>query len=144
MPEIPDPSPVLPPATTDPWVIKQVIVMRHDLQMRRGKQIAQGAHASVAFLTDTLRQDHKATFDSFTEPEQMWMQGLFTKICVRVDSAAELIKIIDDARLARVKVYPITDAGLTEFHGIPTLTCCAIGPDYANVIDPITQRLKLL
>jgi len=30
---------------------KQVIVIRKDLKMRRGKEIAQGAHASIAFLT---------------------------------------------------------------------------------------------
>jgi peptidyl-tRNA hydrolase len=30
--------------------MKQVIVMRKDLKMRRGKEIAQGAHASMAFL----------------------------------------------------------------------------------------------
>lgn len=30
---------------------KQVIVMRTDLNMRKGKMIAQGSHASIAFLT---------------------------------------------------------------------------------------------
>ncbi len=34
-----------------PKKIKQVICMRHDLEMRRGKQITQGAHASMSFLT---------------------------------------------------------------------------------------------
>ena len=29
---------------------KQVIVIRRDLRMRRGKEIAQGAHASMAWL----------------------------------------------------------------------------------------------
>jgi PTH2 family peptidyl-tRNA hydrolase len=36
--------------------IKQVIVIRKDLKMRRGKEIAQGAHAAMAWLTNRLRQ----------------------------------------------------------------------------------------
>ena len=35
---------------------KQVIVMRKDLGMRKGKMIAQGAHASLKVLTD--RRSH--------------------------------------------------------------------------------------
>ena len=35
------------------------------------------------------------------------------------------------------------DAGRTEFHGVPTATCCAIGPDWPERIDPITGHLKL-
>ncbi|MGZ3423232.1 MAG: peptidyl-tRNA hydrolase, partial [Polyangiales bacterium] len=35
-------------------MVKQVIVVRRDLKMRRGKEIAQGSHASMAFLTERL------------------------------------------------------------------------------------------
>ena len=45
--------------------IKQVIVMRHDLKMRRGKQIAQGAHASMAFLTRRLQSRTSLCMDDF-------------------------------------------------------------------------------
>jgi len=38
----------------------------------------------------------------------------------------------------------ITDSGKTEFHGQPTRTCLAIGPDVADKIDPITGQLELL
>lgn len=33
---------------------KQVIVMRKDLNMRKGKMIAQGSHASMAVILDEL------------------------------------------------------------------------------------------
>ena len=36
--------------------VKQVIVMRKDLNMSKGKMVTQGCHASVAFLTDKIRQ----------------------------------------------------------------------------------------
>ena len=35
---------------------KQVIVIRRDLKMRRGKEIAQGAHASMLWLADRVIQ----------------------------------------------------------------------------------------
>jgi PTH2 family peptidyl-tRNA hydrolase len=36
------------------------------------------------------------------------------------------------------------DAGLTEFNGVPTKTCIAIGPNWSDEIDEITGHLKLL
>ena len=53
--------------------VKQVIVMRKDLKMRRGKEIAQGAHASMAFLAKKALAGQ-----AFTEVERA-----FTKFCVR-------------------------------------------------------------
>ncbi|WP_206107752.1 aminoacyl-tRNA hydrolase [Paludisphaera rhizosphaerae] len=119
---------------------KQVIVMRRDLGMRRGKEIAQGAHAAMIWLSLRIRQPGYA----FTEAERRWLEGPFTKVCVRVDSEEELLAVVDRARAAGVLVQLCVDAGRTEFHGIPTPTCCAVGPDFAERIDPITGGLKLL
>jgi peptidyl-tRNA hydrolase, PTH2 family len=41
-------------------------------------------------------------------------------------------------------VYLITDAGHTEFKGVPTKTCLAIGPNDVDEIDVVTGHLKLL
>ena len=38
----------------------------------------------------------------------------------------------------------ITDAGKTEFHGVATKTCCAVGPAWAEDVDAITGALPLL
>ena len=45
-----------------PKQAKQVIVMRKDLGMRKGKMIAQGAHASLKVLTDRRRSVDDDTF----------------------------------------------------------------------------------
>ena len=119
---------------------KQVIVMRRDLGMRRGKEIAQGAHASMIWLALRIRQPGY----TFTEAERRWLDGAFTKVCVRVDSEEELLAIVEKAREAGVLVQLCVDAGKTEFHGVPTPTCCAVGPDFPERIDPITGHLKLL
>ena len=119
---------------------KQVIVMRRDLGMRRGKEIAQGAHASMIWLALRIRQPGYG----FTEAERRWLDGPFTKVCVRVESEEELLAVVEKAQEAGVLVQLCVDAGRTEFHGVPTPTCCAVGPDYPERIDPITGHLKLL
>lgn len=136
---------------------KQVIVVRHDLHMRMGKVAAQAAHASIAFLTNKFRDRIEDYFDPMNDPlfyvvprfrvspaERAWIEGRFTKICVRVDSEEELLRIYEEAEAAGLTAYLITDAGLTEFKGIPTNTCVAIGPNFSDEIDPITGHLKLL
>ena len=124
--------------------------MRHDLGMRRGKQIAQGSHASMAFLCEKLRQviyqrsDRLFNIDLLSTVEKEWILGLFTKICCRVNSEQELIEIFNKAKEAGLEAHLITDSGKTEFNGVPTPTCVAIGPDYSHKIDSITKDLQLL
>lgn len=132
--------------------VKQVIVMRKDLNMRKGKMIAQGAHASVAFISRRLYIEHDRDEGSeyhhaqcgLKEQEKIWLKGSFTKVCVSVDSEEELLEIYKAAEKAELEVHLITDNGLTEFGGVPTKTCLAIGPDKAEKIDKITGHLKLL
>ncbi len=122
-------------------MIKQVIVMRKDLKMRRGKEIAQGAHASISFLTNKLREGQMD--GDLSDAEREWIEGSFTKVCLQVDSERELMDVVMSAVKAGLNVNPITDAGKTEFNGVPTKTCCAIGPDEAEKIDKVTGHLKL-
>ena len=124
--------------------IKQVIVMRHDLKMRRGKQIAQGAHASMSFLTRRLQASGQTSLADCSDAERQWLTEGFAKVCCRVNSEGELLEILAQAREAGLEVHMITDSGKTEFHGQPTNTCLAIGPDEAEKIDPITGELELL
>ena len=124
---------------------KQVIVMRKDLGMRKGKMIAQGAHASLKIFLDrgALGADGGYAFTT-TPAMAAWLGGRFTKVCVSVDSEAALDAIVEQARVAGVPCALIVDAGATEFHGVPTKTCCAIGPAWTDEVDAITGALPLL
>lgn len=114
--------------------LKQIIVMRKDLGMRAGKMVAQGAHASMA-----------AALNHLDDPRiQRWLDGSFAKVCVRVESEEELLAVYDAAVAAGLITALITDSGRTEFHGIPTKTCIAVGPDTAENLDPVTGKLRLL
>ena len=123
--------------------------------MRRGKEIAQGAHAAMKVLSDRILKpiDHDVCADErciwyqgYMEISQYmkdWLEGLFTKICLQVESEQELMDVYNKAKEAKIDCALIQDAGLTEFGGIPTYTCCAIGPWDAAQIDQITSHLKL-
>lgn len=114
--------------------VKQIIVMRTDLNMRKGKMVAQGAHAAVAAVVENL-----------SDPRVVeWLNGHFTKICVGVDSEQELSEIVATAQAAGLIARAIVDSGRTEFGGVPTPTCAAIGPDTPENLDPVTGELRLL
>lgn len=127
--------------------VKQVIVIRKDLNMRKGKMCAQASHASLAFL---LRGSEfvgeKLTSKKLPNAEEthIWQTEGQTKICVSVDSEKELEEIHKKALEAGLTVNMIVDSGLTEFNGVKTKTCLAIGPNYSKQIDKITGNLKLL
>jgi PTH2 family peptidyl-tRNA hydrolase len=122
-----------------------VIVMRKDLNMRKGKMIAQGAHASLRVILDAGRPVDATTYQvTMTEAMAQWMTGRFAKVCVGVTSEEALDEIIARARAAGLPCSLIVDAGRTEFHGVPTKTCCAVGPAWSDEIDAITGALPLL
>lgn len=125
---------------------KQVIVVRKDLNMRKGKMCAQAAHASMAALLNAgAYQGDKFMLVLRTDALTKWLKGKFTKIVVSVDSEQELLDIYNQVVESGIKYHSlITDCGLTEFNGVPTLTCMAIGPDWPESIDKITGHLKLL
>ncbi len=141
---------------------KMIIVMRKDLNMRKGKMIAQGSHAAVKAVLQSIiskdvhqKNNYKKEVEDLhivteqpdifvSDAELDWLTGNYTKICVSVNSEQELIDVYEKAKKVNLNVCLITDAGLTEFQGQPTKTCLAIGPDWSSKIDPITKDLKLL
>ena len=124
--------------------------MRKDLNMRKGKMIAQGSHASLGALLKFF--DKVENKDSITYKVQFgknsyldqWLNGTFTKICLYVNSEEELDNIKNQCDEAKIPNALIIDAGLTEFHEIPTKTCIGIGPWDSEQIDKITGNLPLL
>ena len=66
---------------------KQVVVVRKDLNMRRGKAMAQVAHASMKVILDRgLRDEHSIKIMLQDPALREWLNGTFTKVVVSVDS----------------------------------------------------------
>lgn len=121
-------------------MIKQVILYRRDLAMRKGKIAAQVAHASLRVFTQ--RADPTAPPDRLVIPVDpamhAWALGACPKIVLSVETEADLLRARDLALAAGLPHALVTDAGRTEFHGVPTRTTLAIGPADAAAIDRIT------
>ena len=135
---------------------KQVIVVRKDLNMRKGKIAAQSSHASMGVIFNYMTPNYKTpgemtrTF-TITLPDgptgefmYKWMTGMFKKIVVSVDTFEELIGAYETAKEMGIPCSLIEDNGLTEFGGVPTITAVAIGPDDPDKIDMITKSFSLL
>jgi PTH2 family peptidyl-tRNA hydrolase len=132
-----------------PTLYKQIIVLRKDLNMRKGKMVAQGSHASVAgtilgchFEGDP---DEGGTMVvPLTPARRAWLEGRFAKIVVSVGSEAELLALHQKVLAAGLPSVLIQDAGLTEFGGVPTYTAISVGPAHKDDIDPLCGHLPLL
>ena len=112
--------------------MKQVIIVRRDLKMSKGKLSAQVAHASV-----------EAVLKSNKSKVLNWQLEGAKKVVLKVDSLKDLKKYQNLSKKAKLKIALIKDAGRTLFKK-PTITCLAIGPDKEEKIDKITSKLKIL
>lgn len=119
---------------------KQVLVIRRDLRMRRGKEIGQGAHAASMWMARRIQHCVMTqTVPVLSDAERAWIfDELTTKIVLQTPTEDSLREVCAIAQAAGLRVELITDAGKTEFDGVPTATCCAIGPDECAAVDRVT------
>ena len=114
--------------------------------MRIGKYCAQASHASLGALLSLgkLNEERTALTIDVTNPFiYEWVIGRFTKITCYVETDDQLTAIYNEAKKAGIATALITDAGLTEFNGVPTLTAVGVGPDNEELINKITGHLPL-
>ncbi len=112
--------------------LKQIILIRQDLKLPKGKAAAQAAHASVEAV---LKSDPKIVKE--------WQNNGMAKIVLKVKNEKELIKYFQEAKNIGLKASLITDAGKTVI-APGTKTAVAIGPDEEDKIDVLTRSLKML
>lgn len=112
--------------------MKQVILVRQDLRLEKGKMAAQVAHAS---LDAAMKSDKKLVSE--------WRLSGGKKVVLKVKDESELLqykKMSDDSGL---RTALIRDAGHTAVEP-GTLTCLGIGPDSEEKIDRVTGKLKMV
>jgi PTH2 family peptidyl-tRNA hydrolase len=145
-PDQPDPDQPHPDQP-HPDAVKQVIVIRRDLKMRRGKEIAQGAHASSAWIASMVAEAidpaSRAATVTLDAAAFVWITSSWRKVALQVQTEDELVALHEHAQSVGLRSHLIRDGGHTEFHGVPTLTALAIGPDVSTEIDVVTGHLTL-
>lgn len=112
--------------------LKQVILVRQDLKLPKGKLAAQVAHASV-----------EATLRSPKDVVEIWRKGGMKKVVLTVTDEKELLRYQQAAKREGLVASVITDAGKTVV-APGTKTCVAIGPAEEERIDGITGDLPLM
>jgi PTH2 family peptidyl-tRNA hydrolase len=116
--------------------IKQVIVVRSDLKMGKGKLAAQVAHAAVDAAEASMRKR--------SEWHETWREQGQAKVVVKTDGGEQALEELQrKARSLGLPVALIQDRGLTQLEP-GTTTCLAIGPGPSDLIDTLTGGLKLL
>lgn len=127
-------------------MIKQVLVVRKDLNMRKGKIAAQCAHASLGTVTKYITKTLMGNYNFYPTPvmEEWLYGGPFTKIVVSVDSEEALLTLEKRCKEKGIHNCLIQDAGKTEFSGVPTYTVLAVGPDHEEKVNELTGDLPLL
>ena len=114
---------------------KQIIAVRRDLKMGKGKLAAQVGHAAVS-AAEEARKKHPRWW-------QAWLKEGQCKVAVKVKSLTELLELQREAIQMKLPYSRITDRGLTQLPP-STVTCLGIGPAPSIQIDKITGKLPLL
>lgn len=111
---------------------KQVILVRMDLKLPKGKLAVQAAHASV-----------EAALKSPGGAVDEWRAEGGKKVVLKAADLDGLRRYEALARKEKLVTALITDAGHTA---IPagTVTCLGIGPDKEERIDRVTGQLRIL
>lgn len=144
------------PSAKESTNVQQVLIFRRDLKKcRTGKLCAQAGHAAMMFIAEQLHSpdsdrnvnifkgDRTQKVIYLTPEQREWFSGKFTKISLVVDGEQELLDLHGKALEMGLTAHIVRDAGLTEFHGVETVTCLAIGPHEKSRIDPLTSKLSL-
>ena len=111
---------------------KQVILVRQDLKLPKGKMSVQVAHASV-----------DAVLKSDKDIVKRWRSEGMKKVVLKIAGLKELQNYMRQADNNGLTTAIISDAGLTAVEP-GTITCVAIGPDISQKIDEITGHLKIM
>ena len=112
--------------------MKQVILIRTDLKMDKGKLCSQSCHACIASF---LKSDK--------ESREKWLKQGMKKVVLKVSNEKELKKLYYLAKKEKLPYELIRDAGLTQVKA-GSLTALGIGPADDKKINKITGKLKLL
>ncbi len=145
---------------------KQIIIVRKDLQMSIGKICSQVSHASMAFLTNTIRNEWSKNTTYFKDNEyktyysveltfdkdifEQWIDGEFTKCVLKAKNKSQLLKaktLAEEMGMTENEdffcIYDNCHTELTPEDNGRTLTCIGFKPMDSEVIDKIGKKYQL-
>ena len=126
--------------------VKQIILVRRDLQLKRAAMCALVAKASAEFFVandDSSKGDELVM--KLTPTESEWITTGSTRIVLGVPSESVLRSILFKAEIEGLQYYSIEGrTGDWDEDSPPELLAASIGPDEGEKLEEITKGLKLL
>lgn len=144
---------------------KQIIIARKDLNMSAGKLAAQVSHASMAFLTNEIRNNlskgvyyydskHNKYYSAGIMLDkdlfEQWIDGEFTKCVLKAKNKSQLLKaktLAEEMGMTENEdffcIYDNCHTELTPEDNGRTLTCIGFKPMDSEVIDKIGKKFQL-
>ena len=117
------------------FTMKQIIIVRKDIKMGKGKLAAQAAHASGWAMLEA-QKNHREWFEQ-------WLAEGFPKVVLKAQNLEELQNAYKEATEKGLPAAIIADFGLTQLEE-GTVTAVAIGPAPIEKVDEIGKKYKLL
>jgi PTH2 family peptidyl-tRNA hydrolase len=115
------------------YALKQRIIIRTDLGMTRGREIAQGASAT-----------QKLYMENFFSPYvRLWTKNNFTKVALAAETESQIIEIFEKCRMKNLPATMVRDY-CDDYSSHRVVTAIAIGPGDAGLIEAITRDLQPL
>lgn len=129
-------------------IIKQVILIRRDLRLKKASIAAMAAKMSSKFIFDNNLSERSDILQvELTLQEAEWLAGPETRIVLGVSSENALKSLVFKAELAGLSCCTLTSASQEEEMKndfMEEVICASIGPDEAEKIDEITGNLRLI
>lgn len=117
---------------------KMILVVNMDLNMGRGKQCAQVAHAALGLFLKIQQSNNTLQISELIN----WLDRGQKKIVVRGDNLEHLRKLQDQAEATGLPTYLVSDAGCTQIPPGSKTVLAIFGQN--QILDGITGSLRLL
>lgn len=126
--------------------VKQIILVRKDLQLRRSALCALVSKASAEFfVANDDSQKAEELIIKLTPTETEWLANGSTRIVLGVPSESALRAILFKAEIEGLQYYMIEGrTGSFDDDSQLELLAASVGPDEAEKLEEITKGLKLL
>lgn len=143
-----------------PNKMKQIIIVRKDLNLSHGKMAAQVSHASMAFLSRAIQSGIVTKTDNTTSQVTFsiengilndWLGSIFTKVILRAKNKNDLMRAVriatsngmtEDKDFFIIRDNCLTELTPEEDDGT-CITCVGFKPMYTFDCEVVSKKFQL-
>lgn len=123
--------------------VKQVIILKKNVGMRRAKAASYIARASLQFLVENDVSDRKdAVQTSLSLEESLWLRNGQKRDIYVIDSYDTMSDIVFKAKVLNIDAYAVFDNKDYDDLDESTPVCIALGPASSEELAKFTSKLK--